>query len=866
MTPETDLWLLGMLTDMVRAGRTPLEAANRLAMQFPEPSVRAVLREYEERLGRIRTLTDPPSLSDPELQSWYPGPSDDDRFWPALYRSLSGRAWPDKEKVLGDLNKSSTKILSFMTPPGADSIRTRGLVLGYVQSGKTTNFTALISKAADVGYRLFVVLSGTTNALRRQTQIRLDKDLVALNHQHWISLTSADKDFGDVQAANVNSFLTDYATQKTLCVIKKNTYRMKKLLGWLGGATPNILRSCPVLLVDDEADQASLNSAARPDERSAINRVLIRLLTELPKVAYVGYTATPFANVFVDPDVPEDLYPRDFIVDLPRPAEYFGPERFFGRERLTLDESGDDVDGIDAIRSVTDEEATSLQPPSAAARFTFQPPLCESLKAALEYFLLATAARYTRGQSDDHSTMLIHTTGYTQIHHAFAPQIESFLGQMRADVTSGTDTLRSRLSDIWASESSAVPSKALGLEAVSFDRLWSEMLLVLERAEVRVENSVSARRLDFGEDPQVCIAIGGNVLSRGLTLDGLVVSFFIRSSTAYDTLLQMGRWFGYKRGFEDLCRIWMTDELKSYFYDLATVEQEIRYDIARYERDGLTPTQFAVRIRTHPQLSITSKLKMQHAVSCSMSYSGRQVQTIQFRHTDAQWLRDNIEAGRSLIAASVNSGLHPEEVGAQHWLIEGVRVEMVLRFLDTYNAHPSSLTLRRDLLSGYIRDQNSNNELLEWRVCVLGQERTDLGSIDLGLSSKVSLINRSRFQRLMLANDTADIKALMSKMDIISDYRVSKAERETLASMSHDLLVKNRTDRFPGIGLLVLYPISKNSAPARESKTREALNAADHVLGVSWIFPEARMLTPQSYMSVDLSNVPIEEPDWESEQ
>ena len=864
--PDNDVWLLGMLTDMVRAGRTPLDAANRLAMQFPEPSVRSVLREYEERLGRIRTLTDPPSLSDPDLQSWYPGPSHDDRFWPALYRSLGARSWPDKERVLSDLDKASTKVLSFMTPPGADTIKTRGLVLGYVQSGKTTNFTALISKAADVGYRLFVVLSGTTNALRRQTQIRLDDDLVALNHQHWISLTSADRDFGDVQAANVNSFLTDYATQKTLCVIKKNAYRLNRLLGWLGGATPSILRTCPVLLVDDEADQASLNSAARPDERTTINRLLIRLLTALPKVAYVGYTATPFANVFVDPEVPEDLYPRDFIVDLPRPVEYFGPERFFGRERLSLDESGEDVDGIDAIRTVSDDEARSLQPQTAAARATFDPPFCESLKAALEYFLLATAARYVRGQTGAHSTMLIHTTGYTRIHHAFAPKIDFFLSEMGAEVTKGSESLRKRLAAIWESESVAVPASGFGLQAVPFDRVWNALSLVLQRAGVRVENSVSERRLDFGDDPQVCVAIGGNVLSRGLTLDGLVVSFFIRSATAYDTLLQMGRWFGYKRGFEDLCRIWMTDELKSYFYDLATVEQEIRYDIARYERDGLTPTQFAVRIRTHPQLSITSKLKMQHARSCSMSYSGRQVQTIQFRYLDAQWLQSNLEAGRTLIAASLNAGHRPEKVSAQHWLIQSVPVHSVLRFLDTYNAHPSSLTLRRDLLSGYIKDQNSNNELLEWNVCVLGQERTDLGSIDLGLGTRVSLINRSRFKRPMLSKDTADIKALMSKMDIVADYKVSRAERESLALMTHDALVDHRTARCPGIGLLVLYPISKDSRPISPSTSREPLAAADHVLGVCWIFPEAKGLTPQSYMSVDLSNVPIEEPDWDADQ
>ena len=229
-----------------------------------------------------------------------------------------------------------------MRPPGSPTVATRELVLGYVQSGKTTNFMSVVAKAADVGYRLFVVLSGITDNLRFQTQDRLDDFLVGENAHRWYLLTDAENDF--VNPGNAANLLGP-GDDRLLAVIKKNPSRLRRLLRWLDSAGQAVLQECPILIVDDEADQASVDVGSK-GRTSRING-LIRQILDKPKAAYIAYTATPFANLLIDPSTPTDLYPRDFIVELPKPGDYFGPEKVFGREPITAEEGEDGTDGLD---------------------------------------------------------------------------------------------------------------------------------------------------------------------------------------------------------------------------------------------------------------------------------------------------------------------------------------------------------------------------------------------------------------------------------------------------------------------------------------------------------------------------------------
>ena len=863
---ELERIALTSLTDLLRQGKSMEEAvATLLRMMNPDLVERAV-EHYNEVAKGVREYRDPPTLHDPQRvpQPWYLGPHPDDLFWPALERHLRGKpAWVGDP--IENLDRSSTKVVSYIAPPWARSIRTRGLVLGYVQSGKTSNFTGVIAKAADVSYRLAVVLSGVHNNLRRQTQVRLDEQIIDLNPLSWVPLTTELADFGRPVRALP---LLAQPGLRLLAVVKKNAKRLENLVTWLEEAgTAGILDRCPILVVDDEADQASLNTKKDEDERAAINDLILRLLA-LPKVAYVGYTATPFGNLFVDPTVPEDLYPRDFIVDLPQPVNYFGPEQLFGRQRFTPDEP--EFTGYDMIRMVPDGEAAALRPPRKKAdRDAFEPSVTASLEEALRWFALATAARNIRHGRKQHSTMLIHSSQYVATHNLLWKPVCDTLLDLRNRVAAADAVLLAELEQQWTDETAKVPCDEFACAPVAF----ADILLALpdtlgalgdlktpEGSSVVVDNSFSAQRLVYDDDdPRPVVVIGGNTLSRGLTLEGLVVSHFIRTASTYDTLLQMGRWFGYRPGYEDLPRMWMTADLEQMFRFLAGVEHEIRLDIARYEAEDLDPLQLAVRIQTHPKIAITSALKMRKAINQKMSFSGQRPQTILFHHKDSRWLSSNLDAGRALVAAATGRGIGLTLQGPNR-LLAGMPVEDILSFLDPvdgYRFHELNAELQTEPLRRYIEAQNRYNELDVWNVIFMSRRSDELGTVDLGFRTEVNLISRAKLEGS--PPEYANINTLMSKVDRVADLEIAGA-----AALSDNELLAHRTAS--GRPLLLLYPIAKDSQPdtKRGSGRRRSLDAVEHVLGVAFAFPVATFdPTPQIYKVVDLSGV--EEPGEEAD-
>ena len=848
------------ILDSVRAGRTPEEAAARLSTLLAPDLVEQALQRYREAGRRVWTMKEPGSIHKKHFDPWYLGPDPSDKLWHSYAKHLRDKGWDDA--AIKDIDDASTRVVSLLDPPGKAQIRTRGLVLGHVQSGKTASFTAVIAKAADVGYRFIIVLSGMNNVLRYQTQLRIDEDLIAANLENWITVTDIQDDFA--ANTNVNSFLTEKHSTKVLGVVKKNSGRLKRLHRWLTGARPEVLRACPVLIIDDEADQASPNSHPKPDERTKINELIVKLLADLPKAAYVGYTATPFANLFIDPSLPEDLYPRDFIVDLPRGKGYFGAEQIFGR--APLDEAEEPVDGLDMIRLVPDHEALQLRPPNRDARFTFVPAITPSLREATLYFWMATAARHARGQRGKHATMLIHTTQYAVVHRNAKGAIDAFQILMLKQVQKGDAALTTELEALWLREQAALPSEELDEKPVAFGDVMAHLAKAIKQTESKVENGTSPTldRVDYQPDAdgngRIYIVIGGNVLSRGLTLEGLTVSFFIRSASAYDTLLQMGRWFGYRPGYADLARVWMTQELRDYFFDLASVEREIRQDISRYKNGTVTPMEFAVRIRQHPALAITAKLKMQHAIQAKMAFNAREVQTIVFRHEDQAWLDQNLKAARDLVERLHKDGIQATVVADKpHRVFLDVPSARVLEFLDQYAIDPSNSEMPVGLLRSYIREQNQRQHITQWTVAVVTRKEplAALGTIDLGLGTDVPLVNRARSLRER-SPQVVDIKALMSETDVAIDVPRAAAE---LRGLDRNALRDLRDAAAPDRGLLLLYPIGKDSLPRKGSKERAALGAVQHIIGLALAFPDVPQndLTPQNYMTVEL-------PDSNSEQ
>ena len=305
-------------------------------------------------------------------------------------------------------------------------------MLGYVQSGKTANYSAVVAKAADAGYKMFIILTGMLEPLRAQTLGRMQSEIIVPNDEDWFSLTSIDSDFKKNQNTNPNAFLTDHRDHKILAVLKKNGPVLRNLKNWLSNASDEVLRNCPVLIIDDEADQASINTSKIEDRPPAINGLIRNIREIFPRCAYVAYTATPFANVLVNPDAEGDLYPSDFIVDLPKPPSnlYLGPEAIFGRDPLEVDDPETMFDGLDMVRLVPDEETDSLKPVSQISADDFWPQLTDSLRDAIDYFFLATAARRVRGHHDVHSTMLIHTTLSIQVHERFKKPIQDYVDEL----------------------------------------------------------------------------------------------------------------------------------------------------------------------------------------------------------------------------------------------------------------------------------------------------------------------------------------------------------------------------------------------------------------------------------------------------
>jgi len=812
--------------------------------------VQRIIDRHEREMIRVKEREEPRSVVLNNRFTWYTGPRAQDRCWPALEKLQRQAGWGDKS--IDDLDAASTKVVALLSHPKERAFSTRGLVVGYVQSGKTTNFTAVMAKAADRGYKLFIVLAGIHNGLRRQTQRRLVQQLVEPNPSRWMQLTDPDKDF--TPPANAAAYFAKNNRQHVLCVIKKNPRVLRKFSAWLKTAA-EYLEDCPALIIDDEADQATVAT-------KTINPLICEILGRLPKSAYVGYTATPFANLLIDPSA-KDLYPEHFIVNLPKPDDHFGTEVLFGRDVLDGEDPEDVPVGMDMIREVTKDEIANVRPESRADADSFVPVIDGTLREAILYFWLTTAARRMRGTGNKHSTMLIHSSVKTSVHNSFKAPLESIRRRVEADLCAGDPRIAEEMRSIWKTETARVPAEDFGEQTVEYEELAPYLPDVLRDCRVIMDNSSSKDRLDYESGPVVAIAVGGNTLSRGLTLEGLAVSYFVRAASAYDTLLQMGRWFGYRNGYADLPRIWMTAELWDWFRHVATVESDMRRDIDIYMTEDKTPMTFAVRLRTHPSLRVTAAAKMTSAVKAASAYGGQRVQTRYFS-TDGDWLLRNQCAARALIEGAVAGGAQPRPVSGdnQKILLHGVSHELVLEFLQNYGFHEKSQECDSKLLIKYVRKRISRAGALgRWNVAVIGNTAGGGRPDDTFTFAQGIVVRRVTRSALEKTSDASvvDIKTLMSRRDAAIDLDLSSVGGE----LTEKEIKRLRRVQSPDTALLTLYPIDKDSVPEDRRKMRQALGLPEHAIGVGIVFPtpSADSEVEWDYVSADLSKVDIEEED-----
>ncbi|WPK00097.1 Z1 domain-containing protein [Pseudomonas putida] len=691
------------------------------------------------------------------------------------------------DTVVEGLNEATDDILGLLEDPQrTDPWDRRGLVVGHVQSGKTSNYSGLICKAADAGYKIIIVLAGMHNNLRSQTQVRLEESFLGYE-------TTIDRDPGmPIGVAEFGEDLkTNSATTRAengdfskaiakhfhgispeerpwLFVVKKQKTVLTELLNWIQTRVADstsatdarkLVTKLPLLMIDDEADNASVdtgeqmfNDDGTPDEEhqpKTINSLIRQVLHAFSRKAYVGYTATPFANIFIHhkgatAKEGPDLFPRSFIINLAAPSNYVGPVRMFGKvtkegRQGALPLSRDILDHYDP-----DSDSGWIPPKHRKTHiptYNGQEVIPPSLQMAICSFVLACAVRELRGQGDQHCSMLIHVTRYVDVQNHVCKQVREAVQRMSQKLTRGigAEELLIQLRKLWDEDFLPVRDQVAELSPIeeypSPMPSWDEVRAVLPdvlddiKGKVRPINGKAKDALDYtapGAALKV-IAVGGDKLARGLTLEGLCVSYFVRTTKMYDTLMQMGRWFGYRPGYLDLCRLYTSPDLVKWFGHIADASEELREEFDFMAEAKLTPEQYGLKVMSHEVLTVTSPLKMRNSQTLSLTYSGSRPQTILF-HRDAKIQQQNLNATDSLItslgAQWEESPKYSRDGDQDNWpkarLWKNVDVSKVLGFLDNYATHPNATSANAAVLSEFITKMVDTGQLTKWSIALLG--------------------------------------------------------------------------------------------------------------------------------------------------
>jgi hypothetical protein len=633
-------------------------------------------------------------------------------YWGRYKRFLGQERYPPQ--VIQSLESITDQILDHLENPEKEGGWARkGLVVGYVQSGKTSNYIGLVCKAADSGYKVIIVLAGTLNSLRNQTQERMDKGFIGRCTRSKVGFGVGIFDSKRIPAyftTSVEDFRKNIANQigvgigdlkePVLLVIKKNVKTLENLTSWLKDNNPHKLKDYPTLTIDDEADHASINTNKEGESATAINSGIRKLIHLFDRSSYVGYTATPFANIFIDPETDnemlgDDLFPRDFIISLDPPSNYVGPARVFS-----------DTKDLDIVREIDDFE--DLIPLNH--KITWRPPqLPDSLKEAICIFVLIRAMRILRGQNNKHNSMMINVSRFTNVQSNVKLLIDDYIKEvLRPSIFNHyklyekaalLNSEMSKLYSIWDKEYS------------NSGHSWQDVQGQLKEAispvsVIEVNSSSAAEPLDYSEqnypNGRNVIAVGGLGLSRGLTLEGLTVSYFLRNSLMYDTLMQMGRWFGYRDGYDSLCRIFMPSEAFYWYQHISDVIEELRDEFKRMKAASMTPKDFGLCVRSHPEsLIVTARNKMRTGtpVIREISLEGRLVETAQLLNKESV-IENNLNTLQLMLK---NAEIHGKKSSmSSGYLWQAIPANYVLQFIDNFQNHPASQLTEPKPLSDYI--------------------------------------------------------------------------------------------------------------------------------------------------------------------
>ncbi len=836
-------------------------------------------------------------------------------FW-KHYREylIIKKKWP--ASIVNSVDRFSSLILSKLEDPKRDGVwDRRGMVVGNVQSGKTANYTSLITKATDAGYKLIVVLAGVHNSLRSQTQERINEEFLGYDLEIIQKITGQEKRFGvrrmfsdhrvvntltssavdgDFKRAIANQagIIPSVTGDPIILIIKKHVTILKNLIGWattLGVPDKKgrkIIQDIPLLVIDDECDYASVNTKKpERDEYGKIvdewdpaktNKCIRQLLSSFSKSIYIGYTATPYANIFIHKEDPHpkygpDLFPKHFLVSLPQPTNYMGPELFFGLGR-DPDAGIENVEPLPLVREVLD--SFELIPNSHKSSLII-PYLPESLKESLKYFILVCAARGIRTMGTPHNTMLIHVTRFTQVQKQVYDFVDTELKTLTARIMSGTDNLDDfRL--IWEQDftdtSLTMKSRNFNDSIVhEWEDIKSKLYQSIRNIKIRGVNGDIGDTLDYrqaefrtrerierGESvPWIergvsLIAIGGDKLSRGLTLDGLSVSYYLRSARMYDTLMQMGRWFGYRDGYNDLCRIFITGELIEWYRHIALANIELKNEFDYMETIGGSPENFGLKVRNHPgRLAITSAGKARATERMLITFAGRCLRTIVF---DPRNNKNNIKALERLIQDIGKKTYKKMDFKKPRYHWENVSPVVVVDFLRSYKTQDEvRKVVDPDRIADYIEKQLPKDELLNWHVVIVSNtvnkavHMANIGGLEVGTVQRTPL-RKNAIDRISIGTLTSPSDEYIDiDKDELDELRMKfKAGDEEIEDQKFSAFVRQLRPSHTGL-LLIYLPANRIVLSSDHTLNTYGLEN-DEVVGFAISFPGSETAEPIEYV------------------
>lgn len=637
-------------------------------------------------------------------QNWYTNTKDSIKsfYWDRYRTYLFNSGW--SVEVLNQLDfKTLNQLMNYLGNPIFEGkFSRRGLVMGDVQSGKTSTYIGLITKAVDAGYKVIILLTGILEDLRRQTQIRVEEGFIGYDVENRKrvgvgnvgtlgiipkSATSRINDFTGTAGENTFSHFENDNTPH-IFITKKNSKTLKKIRDTISNINivpPQNQVDTSLLIIDDEADNASVNTNEPENDPTKINAEIRKLLNIFTKSNYVGFTATPFANVFIDPDsqtemLENDLFPRDFIYSLNSPSNYYGPNEIFMNSNANFVQIINDSNTDFPLKHDKNWNGNTL---------------FDSLIEAINSFLLINAIRDLREKSvsNSHRSMLINVSRFVKVQERIEilvnNKLENITNSIRQSQRLDFDTYIKNhyISNIYDTY------KKHYLNTYSWEEIFSVLYEAIKDIKIfKVPTKDKNKQLNYEKHEEHglrSIVIGGLALSRGLTLEGLTISYLYRNTSTFDVLMQMGRWFGYRnkpREYGDLCKIWMLEQTRQYFKEITLSINELREDIVTLSLSQKTPKEFGIRVRNESEkLGITNRNKMRTSkkyVFASDLFG--QVLETPFISSNEEYIKNNIKLVNLLVAKNIFSRIDG------NLLAKGINKSILIDFLRNVMIHDAN--------------------------------------------------------------------------------------------------------------------------------------------------------------------------------